>query len=286
MASDHVEDDATLASALSSLLSTLNIVDLGASEAVDAPPPIYSKLANLPFTRLFSFEPHPGERNRLDGGVTGRTVLADAVGDGNTHLFRSTTVPMTSSLLEPNIEYLARFENLAELCQVESRTPIKTRRLDDLNLPASIDFLKIDVQGATLMVLAGGARTIGATLVVHTEVEFAPIYQGGALFAEVDTTLRNAGFAFHHFHALEGRRVLAGPYAFGPRATRTLWGDAVYVPDFSKLAALAGRELLALAAVAHDCYDARDLSALCFNRYDSLSGDRMADWYRTEFAAK
>jgi hypothetical protein len=79
-----------------------------------------------------------------------------------------------SSLLEPNMALLDQFTGFAELFRVVATRPVATRRLDDVPQAAGADYLKLDVQGAELMVLDGAAETLRSVLVVHTEAEFAP----------------------------------------------------------------------------------------------------------------
>src|SRR5438105_4406586 len=76
---------------------------------------------------------------------------------------------------------------------------VVTRRLDDVLPPGPVDFLKLDVQGAELMVLQGGPATVAAAAVVHCEVEFSPIYAGQPLYADIHRALADHGFALIDF---------------------------------------------------------------------------------------
>ena len=260
----------------------LLIIDVGAAEYSEAALPPYASLLHSPGTRVLGFDVHAdAQRTHTPGGQL--LMLPYAIGDGGTHTFRSCAAPMTSSLFEPNIPWLERFENLAELCRVVDRAPIDTVPLDDVPEARGATFLKVDVQGATLMVL-GGARTVLADiLVVQTEVEFGPIYQGTPRFGEVERFLADAGFAFHHFRDFGTRREMSGGSAFGARATRQLWADAIFVPDFERMERLSPSALLRLAAVAHDCYDAQDLTHACLTRVDEAKGSELAAAYRASF---
>ena len=100
-------------------------------------------------------------------------------------------------------------------------------------------------------------------------------------FGDVERYLAEAGFAFHHFRDFGTRREMSGTSAFGARATRQLWADAVFVPNFERIELLAPAALLRLAAVAHDCYDAQDLAHACLFRADRIMGSELAAAYRT-----
>src|ERR1700733_10279150 len=104
---------------------------------------------------------------------------------------------MTSSLFEPNMDLLLKFQNLGELVQVEKTHAVEARRLDDMPELEGTDFLKVDVQGAELMVFEGAARILENALVVDTEVQFVPLYKGASQFGEIDSFLRSKGFLLH-----------------------------------------------------------------------------------------
>lgn len=78
------------------------------------------------------------------------------------------------------------------------RTEIKlnTRILDDVAayLSGSSLFLKIDVQGAELLVLAGGQKTLARSEVVQLEVAMLPYNEGAPTFLEVLSYMDERGF--------------------------------------------------------------------------------------------
>ena len=83
--------------------------------------------------------------------------------------------------------------------RVVRERPIETHRLDDVPESANVDYLKIDVQGAELDILHGSTRRLARAVVVHTEVEFAPLYSEQPLFSDVDKALREAGYGLFAF---------------------------------------------------------------------------------------
>ena len=112
---------------------------------------------------------------------------------------------MTSSLFEPNSPLLAKFQTLDGVTRIVNVSTVETRRLDDIPETAGADFLKMDVQGGELLVLKGAEARLKDVLVVHTEVEFVPLYKDQPFFADIDGFLRARGFAFHKINALAGR---------------------------------------------------------------------------------
>lgn len=270
--------DAALLGLLAPLADGLVVVDIGA-RAFDAAAEAYGRLLAAPAALLVGFEPDAAECARLaaEQGQAARRFLPFAVGSGQRATFHACRSPHASSLLRPDAAAVARFENLAPLCEVIGTHPIDTVRLDDVADLGEVDFLKLDVQGATLQVLGGAARVLGQALAVHAEVDFAPIYEGEGLFSEIEQHLRARGFMFHHFARLEGRRVLSDGYAVGPAARQLVWADAVFLPAFGRIEALDARGLARLAWIAHAAYESFDLAMLALRRLDARdAGERAA----------
>jgi len=59
---------------------------------------------------------------------------------------------------------------------------------------AQVDLLKLDVQGAEHLVLAGATETLRRTAMVWSECSFKPLYTGSSTFADIYTVLEAAGF--------------------------------------------------------------------------------------------
>lgn len=108
---------------------------------------------------------------------------------------------------------------------------VPTVRLDDIMRPNGydVDFLKVDVQGAELLVLQGAAETLESVVVVDVEVHFQPLYVDMPLFADIDRFLRDRGFVFHRISDLTGRGMKPSRLS-----SSTLWANAVYVKDVDK----------------------------------------------------
>lgn len=77
-----------------------------------------------------------------------------------------------------------------------TETKLTTRTLDEVaaDLPGSSLFLKIDVQGAELLVLAGGQDTLARSEVVQLEVALLPYNEGAPTFLEVLFYMDERGF--------------------------------------------------------------------------------------------
>ena len=80
-------------------------------------------------------------------------------------------------------------------------------RLDDVEEVKKNDYLKIYIQGGELEVFRNGVNKLRNSLIIHTEVEFLPMYKGQPLFSEVEMFLRNMAFEFHRFSPLVSKTV-------------------------------------------------------------------------------
>lgn len=163
--------------------------------------------------------------------------------------FHVTNSPACSSLLPPNVSFLASFVELGDAFTVLKTVPVETIALGEALRAEGIahaDVLELDTQGTELEILEGAADLIDrGVLAVKAEVEFSPMYLGQALFADVDAFMR-----YHDFQLFDLSRYRVRREGLTTEvATRgqLLWGHALYLRNDRRLAPdLLGR----LAAVA------------------------------------
>ena len=201
--------------------------------------------------RLVGFEPDAEEFARLE---------ARARESGGRHRYfqiavhnQRGTLPIhvardrgLTSMFEPNRAFLDAFPD-AERFDIVDRREIETDTLDAVlagNGITDLDFVKADTQGSELFVLEGASRALAGPVVgVEVEVEFAPIYTGQPLFADVDAFMRGLGYALFDLRPCYWKRAagrdLGGPYG------QIVWGDALYLkgwPALSRQLASLDRE--------------------------------------------
>jgi FkbM family methyltransferase len=221
------------------------IVDVGAQLLGLGSNP-YDPLAQYSQLEITGFDPleqRLAERSTLEGGDQ-LTLFPYAIGDGRTHTLHVNNDDATSSLFPLNTAHNAPFNHLRDLRTVETRT-LQTLSLDDVLPPGAVDFLKLDVQGAELMILRAGRRTLEATAVVHCEVEFAPIYTGQPLYPEIQTLLNQSGFEL--IDLLEPVRYHYVSADENPAADRLLWTDAIFFRVTDDAETLCAQSLMAAA---------------------------------------
>ncbi len=257
----------------------IRIVDVGAN-AIDGTPP-YAPLLRDGAT-LVGFEPNPEALARLvQMKGANETYLPHAIGDGQAHTLHICAAEGMTSLLSPNPTVLSLFHGFSQWSQVTATRPVETMRLDDIDEAQGADMLKIDIQGGELMAMQNAEELLKTLLVIQTEVEFLPMYVGQPLFSDVDQFLRSRGFVLHRFFPTVSRvispmlvdnNIYAG-------MSQLVWADAIFVRDFTRLDALADHQLLATAAILHDCYGSFDLALHLLTEHDRRSGATLSAVY-------
>jgi FkbM family methyltransferase len=259
--------------ALSSILphiETLHIVDVGANP-IDGKPP-YINLIRDGRAKVIGFEPNTqalSELNQQKGD--NETYLPYALADGEIHTLHLCAASGMTSLLKPNFPLLSYFHGFTEWAAIKETLEIKTHRLDDLSEIHKMDYLKIDVQGAELMIFQHGTRLLKDCMVIHTEVEFLPMYENQPLFSEVEQFLRSQGFVFHRFVPLVSRIIkpLMGKNIYAG-LSQLFWADALFIKDFTRLDRIAGPDLLKFAHIMHDVYQSYDIVLRILVEHDKM----------------
>lgn len=224
---------------LNSMISLLHkgphtLIDIGASGGLNPRwKPFRSLLCSV------GFEPDPAEFSRLNQTpqeIWLDNALSDKKHKKTLYVTRSQT---NTSLLKPNYNLLSQFQwsphEPIRDHEVVKEIEIECDSIDNILLKQKInpDFLKVDTQGTELDILTGSLQTLkDHLLIVESEVEFAPIYEGQPLFADVDSFMRAQGFYLQdlgNFLSMKPRG-LAG---VGGAKGRLISADVLYFKDFS-----------------------------------------------------
>lgn len=175
-------------------------------------------LRYFPDAKAYLFEPHPtygAQLAQLSEGdaryVPCRFALSDEPGTLELNLTESVG---STSRFKPNERFEKTYPNVGtvtETCSVPMVTIDQWRR--DNGNPA-IELMKLDIQAGELLALKGGIETLQEqTLLIYTEVFFNPMYEGGALFGDLDAFLRTIGFSLYNIykpHADEAGMLVQG----------------------------------------------------------------------------
>lgn len=124
-------------------------------------------------------------------------VVQRAVGDKDTELkmdvlkwdYSSSVLPVVRS--DPNVSSEINLD-VAETIVTQMQT------LDNICTECSfagpVNLLKVDVQGAEHLVLAGATNVLKSTQAIWMEVSFRPLYEGSLTFEAILARCRDAGF--------------------------------------------------------------------------------------------
>ena len=203
--------------------------------------------------RVIGFEPDPAEHARLAAGADPRRMVyinAALHRHPAALTFNVGRAGGTSSLLEPNLDFLRRFPDPRRY-EVTRRVPVQVDALDRV-LPAhdvcDPDFIKIDTQGAELAILEGGRETLARALFgAEVEVLFAPLYRDQPPFGAIDALLRGLGFQLFDLRPSYWKRTSGARYG-GPKG-QLVFADTLYLKTEESFQ----RQLAALESDAERC---------------------------------
>jgi FkbM family methyltransferase len=195
------------------------LIDVGAS---------YGRVAGrllrqFPAAKAWLFEPHPDYETVLTEASRKDTRLCPqflAVGDREgTATLNITASPGTTSLLNPNTTLTASYATEAKVI-ARREVPLVTLDAWAARVPdRPIELIKLDIQGGELAALRGARKLLTTTVcLVYTEIMFNSLYEGGAVFADLDAELRACGFLLHDIYKPKYNE-----------AGMLMWGNAIYL---------------------------------------------------------
>ena len=147
------------------------------------------------------FEPEPSEFIKLNSResspwLTSKHLPFAISGDGGRQTLFISRGPQSASLLQHNMELGVRFDK-TQFVEVEGKIEIETQTLSEaLELANinSIDYLKIDIEGAELEVFRSSPTIMDNILAVKTEVSFVEFRHDQPHAFEVEEFMKEKGF--------------------------------------------------------------------------------------------
>jgi FkbM family methyltransferase len=272
------------ASALTDLLGfegRLAIGDIGAAYIAEPPP--YKGLVDLGLAHLNAFDADVRQHAKLKA-VYGEdlSLFTEILGDGSAQtLHLAAAGSGMTSLLRPSAPHLAFFNGFEGFGKILETREVATTRLDDIAGLPDLDFLKMDIQGSELAVLAHGTERLRRCAMIQLEVSFVPLYENQPTFGEIDVWMRAHGFIPHSF--VEVKRWSISPVLRNNDVrmpfNQLLEADVVYVRDPVDPGKLDPQLARKMALLAHHCYRSVDLAGRLISHLQSIGeigGDSFA----------
>jgi FkbM family methyltransferase len=259
------------------------LLEIGAVQVKDSKEPFYELLDYFPASKIIGFEIEKEVCDKMNANAdAGIKYYPYALGKANEkRKLYITQHPMCCSLYKPNESLISLYNNF-EVAYLKHETEIETISLDyfiDQNEIGTIDFIKIDVQGAELDIFKGGKKTLTNVLQMVCEVEFVPHYENQPLFGDVCNFLNEYSLMFNKFLGLSGRALKPIMLNNNPNlASQHIWTDAVFIHHVQKIQNLSDEKLLKLSLLA--CiYHSLDLTFFCLSHYDKRHSSSFGkDW--------
>lgn len=176
------------------------IIDVGASHGRVS----RKFMRAFPQAKLYAFEPHPMYKERLlqlaDAEPRFHPYFVGLSNEKSTATLNLTESPGNTSLLKPNERIQQMFPQQSK---VKETVDIDIITLDEWNVDQNrnISIIKLDIQGNELKALQGAENTIRKSVsIIYTEIMFNPLYEGAALYSEIDLWLRQQGFTLYNLY--------------------------------------------------------------------------------------
>jgi len=202
----------------------LTVIDIGARAG------LHPRWNGIPIDAV-GFECDEVECSRLnkEGGKVRYLPYAVGAADNQPATLHLTSGIGCSSLYVPNQKLLADYWH-RRYWQVEREVPVTLMTLDTVCQRDNVrpDAIKLDIQGGEMDALQGAKGVLQNVLAVELEVAFNETYVGQALFADIDTFLRQRGFTLIKLRTESWRREREYQ---SPHGANILYGDALYLHE-------------------------------------------------------
>ena len=256
------------------------LLEVGAVKISEEEEPFYELLDYFPSSKIVGFEIDKEVCDKMNlSARDGVKYYPHALGEFNeSKELYITNQPMCSSLYKPNEDLISLYHNF-EAAYLKSKTTIETITLDNFletNNIGSLDFIKIDVQGAELDIFRGGKKALNDVLKIVCEVEFIHHYENQPLFGDVCKFLNGYDLMFNKFLGMAGRSLR--PIVFNSNknfASQHIWSDAIFIKHVQKISKLSDKKLLKLSLLSA-VYGSLDLTHYCLSRFDERNSSSLA----------
>ncbi len=203
----HLNDSYAVISHLLKSHEVTGIIDAGASNGRIS----RRFLRRFPTAQVYAFEPQSSYAEILQEYAEKDcrfhpqyVALSDHEGIAELYVTKS---PGSASLFAPGNRLK---EAHPEGTFVKDMKEVELMTIDEWakhNGNPAIQLMKFDIQAGELKALRGAVRMLKcSTLLVYTEISFNPLYNGGAIYSEIDSFLRQYGFVLYDMYKIRYNR--------------------------------------------------------------------------------
>jgi FkbM family methyltransferase len=243
----------------------IHVADIGAAAIAETPP--YKPLLDRGLGRLSAVDGDERQIPKLVETYGPETRVHSLVlGDGSRRrLHLCTPESGMSSLLRPSPQQLAFFNGFDRFGAVKGAVDVDTVRLADVEELQAIDFLKMDIQGAELMVLENAGAALDSCVAIQLEASFITLYEGQPTFGEIDLWMRRHGFHPHRFTDVKHWSIAPTVRDNNYRVpfNQLLECDIVYMRGLIDLKSLSDDQIRKMLLIAIYAYSSPDLMVHC-----------------------
>ena len=210
------------------------VVDAGARYGLH---PSWQELQDIADFHLFDIDPVEIERLRQKYSAQHNiTVYETALNNESGPLtFSLRAHKGLTSIYTPDSNVISDFDYMQEEQTVTGKIEVMAQTIDDLFRGQEVHFLKLDTEGAELLILQGAANTLTEhVLAVRCEVSFVPMLEGAPLFHDIDTFLRAHGFELLNID-YTGRGHPASEFTLPNRYGKLVATDGVWIATDNRL---------------------------------------------------
>jgi FkbM family methyltransferase len=195
------------------------IIDAGASNGRIS----RELLRRFPAARVYAFEPNPLYKDTLQQYARQESrfqpqflALSDRNEVADLHV---TASPGNTSLFIPGERLKKTYPQGTSVTSVEKVNVFTIDEWVKHHGDTPIHLMKFDIQGGELRALRGAAHVLQtSTLLIYTEILFNSLYDGGAIYSEIDLYLRECGFVLYDIFKPK----------YNPEGL-LMWGNAVFL---------------------------------------------------------